>query len=254
LCGIEVTPNKPIHGVDLIDVLCSGEKLPERCVYAMSPNRKSASVRQGDYRYHTNGELYNIAEDVGETRDLAGEQPERAAAMRRELDHLFAELPPVLKNVVIPVGYTDWPVTYLQTQDAELQGRLKRSSIHPNCSWICEWRDLNDSLLWHIDVETSGTYRVGVMYSAHSGQLGSRFSAECGADSCAFEIDEEFNQPELHGFDRYPRKESYEKEFTLFECATMTLPKGTADFVLKALRMPGEEMPHVRALKLELIV
>jgi len=235
-------------------VLCSGEQLPERCVYTMSHHRKSASVRQGDYRYHTNGELYNVAEDIGETRDLAAEHPERAAAMSRELDALFARLPPVMKNAVIPVGYEAWPVTYLQTQDAKLLGTLKRSSIHPNCSWICEWKDLNDYLLWHMDVETSGDYKVSIMYSAHSGQLGSRFCAACGAQSCEFEIEEEFNRPELHGFDRYPRDESYEKEFALYECGTMTLSKGTAEFFLKALSMPGGEMPHVRALKLELIV
>ncbi len=254
LCGIEVATGKPIHGIDLTGVLCSGDLLPERCVYAVSHHRKSASVRQGDYRYHTNGELYNIARDIGETENLAGALPERTAAMQRELDTLFTRLPPVVENAVIPVGYAAWPVTYLQTQDARLRGTLKRSSIHPNCSWICEWKNLDDSLLWHVDVETAGSYRVSVMYSAHCGQLGSRFSAECGAQSCELKIDDEFNRRELHGFDRYPREESYEKEFALQECGTMMLSKGPAEFCLKAASMPGAEMPHVRALKLELIV
>jgi len=253
LCGVEVKTSKPIHGIDLTDALCSGVQLPERCVYAMSPNRRSASVRRGDYRYHSKGELYDVAEDVGETSDLASEEPELASGMQRELDAFLAELPPIAKNAVIPVGYEAWPVTYLQTQDAELLGALKRSSVHPNCSWICEWKDLDDCLRWHIDVETSGDYRLGIMYSAHRGQLGSRFSAECGTGSCAFEIDEEFNRPELRGFDRYPRNESYEKEFTTHECGTMTLSKGVGEFFLKARSMPGKEMPHVRALKLELI-
>ena len=254
LCGIDATTNKPIHGFDLTNVLCSGEQLPERCVYTMSHNRKSASVRQGDYRYHSNGELYNIAEDVGETTDLAEEQPEQNEEMKRQLNDFYAKLPPVIQNAVIPVGYEKWPVTYLQTQDAKLLGTLKRSSIHPNCSWICEWKNLNDSLRWHIDVKKSGNYKVGVMYSAHNGQLGSRFSAACGANNCAFRIDEEFNRPELHGFDRYPRVESYEKEFALYECGTITLSKGPAEFALKALNMPGSDMPHIRAVKLELII
>jgi len=254
LCGIEGETNRPVQGVDLTGVLCSGERLPERCVHTVAAKRNAASVRQGDYRYHSNGELYNIAGDIGETIDRAGEEPERAAAMKHELDAMCATFPPVMKNAVIPVGYEAWPVTYLQTQDAALRGTLKRSSIHPNCSWVCEWKDLDDSLLWHIDVETPGTYRVGVMYSAHSGQLGSRFAAECGAESCDFEINKEFDHPELHGFDRYPRQESYEKEFALLECGTITLSDGPAEFVLKALIMPGEDMPHIRALKLELVV
>lgn len=252
LCGIEAATSKPVQGIDLTGVLCSGEKIPDRSVYTIACNRKAAGLRQGDYRYHRNGELYNLAEDIGETQDLAKEQPERAASMKAELDELFAQFPPVVQNAVIPVGFEAWPTTYLQTQDARLQGTLKRSSIHPNCSWICEWTELKDSLLWHMDVETAGTYKVGVMYSAHAGQLGSRFSAGCEGESCAFEITEEFNHPELHGFDRYPRDESYEKEFALLECGTITLPAGPAEFVLKALDKPGESMPHVRALKLEL--
>jgi arylsulfatase A-like enzyme len=252
LCGVATTTDKPIHGIDLTGVLCDGEQLPDRAVYTIAPHRRAASIRQGDYRYHHNGELYNISDDIGETSDLADDQPERAEAMRGELDTIFAEFPPIVQNAVIPVGFEAWPVTYLQTQDAKLQGTLKRSSIHPNCSWICEWQDLDDALLWQLDVETAGTYTVGVMYSAHSGQLGSRFAAECGVGHCEFQIDEEFNHPELRGFDRHPRQESYEKEFALMECGTMALPKGPAEFILKALRMPGDAMPHVRALKLEL--
>ena len=253
LCGVESRTSKPIHGVDLTEALCAGTRLPERSVYAMSPNRRSASVRRGAYRYHLKGELYDVAEDVGETSDLASEQPALASRMKRELDALMAELPPIAKNAVIPVGHEAWPITYLQTQDAELVGALKRSSVHPNCSWIRQWQDLDDRLRWHIDVQTSGDYRLGIAYSAHRGQLGSRFSAECGEASCSFEIDEEFNRPELRGCDRYPRDESYEKEFAMHECGTMTVSKGVGEFVLKGLAMPGEEMPHVRALKLELI-
>lgn len=250
LCGIEMSTDKPIHGLDLTGVLCDGDRLLDRSVYTISPDRKAASIRTGDFRYHHNGELYHIAEDVGEAVELASEQPDRVRAMKTELDDLFANFPPIVQNAVIPVGFEAWPVTYLQTQDATLQGTLKRSSIHPNCSWICEWNDLSDSLCWHIDVKTAGTYTVGVMYAAHDGQRGSRFSAECNAESCEFEITEAFNHPELRGFDRFPRTESYEKEFALMECGTMTLAKGPGAFTLNSLFMPGDAMPHIRALKL----
>ncbi len=253
LCGVAVTADKPIDGMDLTGVLCGGDALPDRAVYTIAPHRKAASVRQGDYRYHHNGELYDLSSDIGETVDLAEAQPDHAEAMKKTLDGFYAELPPVVKNAVIPVGYAAWPVTYLQTQDATLQGTLKRSSIHPNCSWVCEWNDLDDTLLWYIDVETGGTYTVGVMYSAHNGQLGSRFSVDSGPEHCEIQIDAEFNHPELRGFDRYPRDESYEKAFALMECGTITLAKGPVEFVLKALTMPGNDMPHIRALKLELV-
>jgi hypothetical protein len=292
LCGIEAETNKQVQGVDLTGVLCSGETHPERSLFTVAAGRNRSGVRKGEYRYHDNAELYNVIEDIAETADLAGEKPERAAAMKAELDAMFAQFPPIAANAVIPVGFKEWPTTYLQTQDAILSGEVKRSSIHPNCSWVCDWKDLDASLLWHIEVETSGTYKLGVMYSAHAGQLGSRFVAECfgkrttngheytpigkkndgdasspqsgeirspgdgigGTSKCEFSITEEFNHPELHGFDRYPRDESYEKEFTIFECGTMTLSRGEVEFILRALEMPGDDMPHIRALKLELQV
>ena len=50
-----------------------------------------SAVRSGDFRlvhFYEDGrdELYDLAHDVGETKDLASAQPERAKAMRTRLD------------------------------------------------------------------------------------------------------------------------------------------------------------------------
>jgi arylsulfatase A len=49
------------------------------------------AVRQGDYKlveFYEDGrvELYNLKDDIGERRDLAGQMPEKAAALRRRLE------------------------------------------------------------------------------------------------------------------------------------------------------------------------
>jgi hypothetical protein len=197
--------------------------------------------------------LYDIANDPGETRDVASGHPGLCAELQREINERMAAMPVVKEHHTIPVGYPEWPVTHLETQDAITSGSIQRSSVHPNCSWICGWTDLKDDLTWQIEVETAGTYLLTVLYSAHAGMLGSRFEAACEGSACVFDIVEEFNAPELRGMDRYPREESYEKAFAPMVAGNLTLPKGPARFILRGLLKPGEEMPHLRGVKLTLV-
>lgn len=191
LCGVKPATTHPVHGKDLSDLLTSGDPLPDRTLFAVHHQRKSFSARRGDFRYHDSGVLYDIANDPGETRDVASEHPGLCAELKRETDTMVAAMPAVKEHHTIPVGYPEWPVTHLETQDAITSGSIQRSSIHPNCSWICGWTDLNDDLTWQIEVETAGTYALTLLYSAHAGMLGSRFEAECGGSTCAFGIVEE---------------------------------------------------------------
>ena len=55
-------------------------------------NRLGSAIRMGDYKlikfYDSDSvELYNLKEDISETKDLAQEMPERATKMRKRLDN-----------------------------------------------------------------------------------------------------------------------------------------------------------------------
>jgi arylsulfatase A-like enzyme len=86
----------PVDGVNIMNLL-KGEPMPERTFYWHFPhysnqgNRPAGAIRQGDWKlieYFEDGavELYNVADDVGETKNLALMEHDRAKQLRAKLD------------------------------------------------------------------------------------------------------------------------------------------------------------------------
>ena len=86
-----------VDGVSLAPLLKSGAKPDRDAIFWHYPHYHPggatpySAVRSGDFRlvhFYEDGrdELYDLAHDVGETKDLASAQPERAKAMRTRLD------------------------------------------------------------------------------------------------------------------------------------------------------------------------
>lgn len=85
----------PLDGVSIRPLL-RGETLPARSLFWHFPNytnqgsRPAGAIRDGDWKlveHFEDGavELYNLADDVGETKDLAAGEPERTEALRKRL-------------------------------------------------------------------------------------------------------------------------------------------------------------------------
>lgn len=73
-------------GVSITSLLKGNSGLPERSVCWKNGDRKA--IRRGNWKLCLNGEkgpeLYNLAEDIGETRDLSAEEPGRAQQLKDE--------------------------------------------------------------------------------------------------------------------------------------------------------------------------
>ena len=86
---------RPLDGVDLLPFLTgAAEGRPhERLLWRLKGDR---AIRDGDWKLVLRGDgepmLFDLASDLSETRDLAGEQPERVAALLAELASWEAEL------------------------------------------------------------------------------------------------------------------------------------------------------------------
>ncbi len=81
-------PPHPGDGVDLTGLLFRGEPLPQRRLFWR--RRDSKAVREGPWKLMIPGanrppELYHLADDIGESRDLAAQQPDRIARMSSAL-------------------------------------------------------------------------------------------------------------------------------------------------------------------------
>ncbi len=85
----------PLDGVNVLKLL-RGESLPTRTLYWHFPNytnqggRPAGAIREGNWKlieHFEDGsvELFNLAQDKGETKDLASAEPLRADQLRRKL-------------------------------------------------------------------------------------------------------------------------------------------------------------------------
>lgn len=98
--GVEPTDPDKVDGEDLTAVIFDGESLGERNLFWNWPsyNRPEdparcprSALRRGDWkihhRYEDKGhELYNLKEDIGESKDLSKSHPEVLKRMRKELE------------------------------------------------------------------------------------------------------------------------------------------------------------------------
>jgi hypothetical protein len=68
-------------------ILANEEKMPDRLLFWRQ--NEQFAVRDGEWKLvvHREGRgLFDLAEDLGEMRDLSAEYPERVASMRRAFD------------------------------------------------------------------------------------------------------------------------------------------------------------------------
>ena len=107
LTGVPAREGQSFDGVSIVPAL-RGESLGREAVFVHSPqytpatlHRPSTSVRRGDWkliRFHCDGpgqqdrhELYNLVEDIGETVDLAGQEPSIVTELSTLLDRFLSE-------------------------------------------------------------------------------------------------------------------------------------------------------------------
>ena len=103
VAGLEPTPGVPADGESLVPLLCGTGKPKRDAIFFHYPNfafhkdnRLGSAIRMGDYKLikffdDDSVELFNLREDISETKDLSKNQPERAGKMRKRLDGWLKE-------------------------------------------------------------------------------------------------------------------------------------------------------------------
>lgn len=98
VAGLAAKADMPVDGTSLVPLFSEGGELDRKSLYFHYPNyafhkrnRLGSAIRTGDFKliqwYDGEGELelYNLAEDLGEKKNLANDMPEKAKAMAAEL-------------------------------------------------------------------------------------------------------------------------------------------------------------------------
>jgi arylsulfatase A-like enzyme len=98
LAGYKAEKDLKWDGIDISSMLLEGKALPERALYSVSPGWRGRSLRVGDWKLIVNekgsnadkAELYNLAQDPSESKNLAAAQPERVKQLQARMDEVAA--------------------------------------------------------------------------------------------------------------------------------------------------------------------
>lgn len=101
--GLPHRTGKTLDGESIMPLLKRTGPLKRKAIYFHYPNyawhgsnRLGGAIREGDYklikRYDDDSvELYNLADDISEKRDLSGEMPQKASELKRKFDAWLIE-------------------------------------------------------------------------------------------------------------------------------------------------------------------
>jgi arylsulfatase A-like enzyme len=261
MAGVSRVGNAPLDGRDISPLLFGkGGDWPDRMIFSSwGPN---VSVRTQQYRFDSKGALFDMRADPGQTTDVASQQPEvtaklaaAVAAWRQDVLGGAAKLPgKAVDPRPCPVGYAEFPRTPLPARDGEPRGAVRRSASAPNSSYFVNWTTKEDTMTWEVDVHTTGTYAVEILYTCPEADAGSTIELSLGASKLVGKVSPGWDPPLYTNQDTIPRPpaESPMKEFRPLALGTIRLAKGRGPLTLRALDIPGKRVMDVRAVYLTL--
>lgn len=250
LVGIKRAEPKPIDGLSLKPLIMKSDgDWPDRVIY--STFRGKTSLRTPRYRLSDKNELFDMIVDPSQDVDVASREKERHAELVALKNDWFSSVQPKPGKRPFVVGYPGSPYTQLPARDGESSGGIKRSSIHPNCSYFLNWNSPEDRITWNVDVATAGKYRVDLRYACPESDLGSELELIFKKSRVSGKITVAHDPPLIgKEDDRSPRTESYVKDFKPMTLGTIELEKGMGTLSLRALNIPGKQAMELRLLRL----
>ena len=255
---LELTGNESLNdldGMSLKRFLDSPSLLDdERTIFSYWNNRISA--RNNNYILDHENNLYDLVKDFSQYNPIEKDNnPHYQKLLNDKNEWLTKVVNPnkeKLKRRPFTINYNAAKYTHLPARDAEINGDLKRSSIHANCSFIENWKNTNDYIFWEIDVLEDGINNIELYYTLEKESVGTEIALEFENQIIKKTIDE-FHDPNLVGFeeDKIKRIESYTKDFKKIKIGTMSFKKGLSKLKLKTTKKVGKKSIDFRLLILK---
>ena len=255
---LELTGNESLNDLDGISLkryLDSPLLLDdERTIFSYWNNRISA--RNNNYILDHENNLYDLVKDFSQYNPIEKDNnPHYQKLLNDKNEWLNKVVNPnkeQLKRRPFTINYNTANYTHLPARDAEINGDLKRSSIHANCSFIENWVNTNDYIFWEIDVLEDGINNIELYYTLEKESVGTEIALEFENQIIKKTIDE-FHDPNLVGFedDKIERIESYTKDFKKIKIGKMSFKKGLSRLKLKTTKKVGKKSIDFRLLILK---
>ncbi|TMU57660.1 arylsulfatase [Flagellimonas algicola] len=250
LASVESPKDLGFDGRDFSSLIRGqGEQIKDRAIFNHWNNK--TSVRTQSYRLDSENRLYNIFTDPGQTTDLSLSHSKLRDSLIILKNKWIEEVATTERgNQPFTLGHTDFDLTQLPARDGEVHGNIKRSNRWPNDSFFTNWKSVQDSITWDIEVLKKGTFEVILYYTCEEQDIGAEL--ELGfKDSAIRKKVVNPHSPPLIGAenDRFPRMESYVKDFIPISLGDIHLEQGKGTLVLKATEIPGDEVIDFRLLQ-----
>ena len=205
LCGVTNPPTLPLDGVSLVPLLTAdAADWPDRMIFARSAGWRrmvdyrepviedlkpyAGTVRTQRWRAVNQAErweLYDMAADPSQERDVAAEHPDTVARLGAAYDRWFADVArrPIVRPP-IAVGYPQRPAVELPAPEAYFTGQItwynKWGFAH---DWLTGWSDPNDKIWWEVDIVAPGRYEVSIMYTCPPEAVGRKLHIDAGGST-----------------------------------------------------------------------
>lgn len=256
LANIKYVSPKPLDGKSLKPLLQnSNAKWSDRILYHYWENK--LSLRNQNYRLSDTDQLFDMGKDPNQLQNIAESNVEEYTKLKKVktqwIKNVLIELPQKDLRPFI-IGHPGLKTTQLPAGEAIGTGNIKRSSKHPNDSYLTNWVNTEDQIYWDVEVQEAGYFEIKIYYTCPKQDIGSTFSLTFGNAVIEGKIIET-NDPPLKGMehDKSPRIESYVKDFKPLILGKIYLEKGPGRLFLKAKEIPGAQVMDFKMLTLKRI-
>ena len=256
ISGIKVKPKNKLDGVNLKQLIYQNDAdWQERYIYNYWRGR--LSLRSQNFRLDNENNLYNMNDDPNQLNNVSKNYKEIFEVMKKAKIEWKKEL---LANINLKdkrafiIGHPELKNTQIPARDAKANGLIKRSNYYPNCSYMTNWVNIEDTITWNAEVAEDGKFEAIIYYTCKKDALGSEIELSFSDSSVSKKITK-FYDPKEYGVenDRSPRIESYVKDFIPLKMGVIDLKKGKGTLMLKGLKMTGKELLDFRLLMLKRI-
>jgi arylsulfatase A-like enzyme len=202
LCGVQRVAK--VDGVSIAPLLKGATTLDREALFWHYPHysnqggKPGGAVRVGDYKlieFYEQGrrELFNVREDLGEVRNLIGQEPEVARRLTARLDAWRRDvnaqaMRPNPKYVPNPQA-ADGTIT-LPARTADIHGVQLRYEALPHKNTLGFWSWVGDSAAWEFAVTKPGTFAVEVLQGCGKGQGGSEVEVAVAGQTLRFTVED----------------------------------------------------------------
>lgn len=193
ICSIDVLPTlveaclgKPaadVDGVSLLPVLNQTGEIPKRDLYWHYPHyanqgsRPGAAIRSGDFKlieFYDTGrkELFNVAADTGESRNLIQDQPKLVEELAAKLDAWRKSVNAQMMTPntdYLPSPQAENGSITLEASKADVHGIMLRYEPLPHKNTLGFWVRPDDWAEWTFTVTKPGTFTVEALQGCGKG-------------------------------------------------------------------------------------